>query len=183
MPSTQRNWTDERLAVLNRQFESAPPETILQWGIDAFGTDLVQATGFGPSGIVIMHHLAELQPGTTVFYVNTDVLFPETYELRDKLAARLPLNFEEAHSGVSLEEQAEEHGPALWDRNPDKCCEIRKVRPFREFLSTQSAWISGVRRDQSTQRASTPLVTWDDVDAQTGLALHPRPRPALQSAP
>lgn len=162
MPSSQRDWTDERLAALNAQFESVPPATILQWGIDAFGTDLVQATGFGPSGIVIMHHLAALQPGTTVFYVNTDVLFAETYELRDELAARLPLRFTEVHSGVSLKEQAAQHGPALWERDPDKCCEIRKVRPFREFLSTKAAWISGVRRDQSADRASTPIVTWDE---------------------
>lgn len=146
---------------MNDRFESLSVRDVLCWGLQAFAPDIVQATGFGPSGIVIMHLLAQLRPGTTVFYVDTGVLFPETYALRDALDERLPLHIEAVHSAVSLEEQEALHGPALWNRDPDRCCAIRKVRPFRRYLADQRAWIAGLRRDQSAERADTPIVTWD----------------------
>ena len=109
-----------------------------------------------------MHHLAQLRPGTTVFYVDTGVLFSETYALRDELDERLPLHIKAVRSSTSLDEQAEAHGPALWNRDPDRCCAIRKVRPFRRYLADKHAWIAGLRRDQSAERADTPIVAWDD---------------------
>jgi phosphoadenosine phosphosulfate reductase len=154
-------WTDDRLAAMNDRFESSSARDVLCWGLDTFAPGIVQATGFGPSGIVIMHLLAELRPDTTVFYVDTGVLFPETYALRDELAARLPLQIEAVQSDTSLAEQEATHGPALWNRDPNRCCGIRKVRPFRRYLASKRAWIAGLRRDQSPERADTPIVTWD----------------------
>ncbi|MFB6279532.1 MAG: phosphoadenosine phosphosulfate reductase, partial [Salinibacter sp.] len=58
-------WTSTRIAALNAQFEPHGPKAILNWAAHTFGDDLVQGTGFGPSGIVIMHMLADLRPGTT----------------------------------------------------------------------------------------------------------------------
>ena len=62
---------------------------------------------------------------------------------------------------MTPEAQAEEHGPALWDRDPDLCCEIRKVEPNRRALEGKRAWISGLRRDQ-TGREETPAILWDE---------------------
>ncbi len=62
---------------------------------------------------------------------------------------------------LSLTAQAEEHGEALWTREPDRCCALRKVLPQREALSGCDAWITGLRRDQSATRRATPAVTWD----------------------
>ena len=156
------SWTDDRLATLNDRFESSAARDVLCWGLQNFAPDIVQATGFGPSGIVIMHLLAELRPNTTVFYVDTGVLFPETYALRDELAARLPLRIEAVKSETSLAEQEAKHGPELWNRDPDRCCAIRKIRPFRRYLADKQAWIAGLRRDQSPERAATPIVAWDE---------------------
>src|SRR5690554_7484894 len=52
---------------------------------------------------------------------------------------------------LSVDEQAEEHGPALWERNPDQCCSIRKVQPLRRFLADKQAWITGIRRSQTAR--------------------------------
>lgn len=66
-----------------------------------------------------MHLIAQIRPETTVFYLDTGLLFPETYELRDELAARLGLRFTQVRTDLSLEAQAAEHGPALWSREPN----------------------------------------------------------------
>jgi phosphoadenosine phosphosulfate reductase len=58
--------------------------------------------------------------------------------------------------------QAEQHGPELWTRDPDLCCELRKVEPNYRALEDKTAWISGMRRDQSKTRARVALVDWDE---------------------
>ena len=174
MDTTVSNWTPEALRAVSADLEGQSPEAVLRWGLEQFGVDpassavnpgerrgLFLATGFGPEGVVLMHMLSRLAPATTVIYTDTDLLFDETYALRDELSARLGLRFTRLHSGLSLEAQADQHGPALWSRDPDLCCQLRKVAPLRQFLRTQRAWISAIRRDQTSHRASAGLVEWD----------------------
>jgi phosphoadenosine phosphosulfate reductase len=157
-------WTPETLRQQSEALEPASSREILGWGLETFGSDLVMATGFGLSGIVLAHQLAAIAPEATVFYLETDLLFPETAALRDRLAERLGLTFTPVHSGVTLERQYAEHGPDLWARNPDQCCFIRKVLPLRRFLADKGAWVSGLRRDQSPARAHTEVVAWDTTN-------------------
>lgn len=154
-------FTPEVLQSVSDQFENASPSKILQWGVNTFGPDLVLATGFGPEGVVLMHQLAEVAPQATVFYLDTSLLFPETYALRDALMARLRLNFVQVKSRLTLDTQAHLHGPELWAHNPDLCCRLRKVEPLRQFLANYRAWITGIRRDQTRHRAKAGLVEWD----------------------
>jgi len=164
LTDTIYDWSPAVLPSLSQQFEGRRPDELLRAALAAFGPDLVLATGFGPSGVVLMHMLAHLSPETPVFYLQTDLLFPETLAVRDELAARLGLKFIEIHCGLSLTEQAAAHGPDLWQRNPDLCCHLRKVSPLRQFLADKAAWVTGLRRDQSTARAQTPLLAWDMVN-------------------
>ncbi|MCI0397670.1 MAG: phosphoadenylyl-sulfate reductase [Chloroflexi bacterium] len=154
-------WSLETLAKVNDHFSVCGPEDVLGWALAAFAPEIALATGFGPSGVVLMHLVARLRPETTICYLDTGLLFPETYDLRGQLARRLGIRFTRLHSELSLEAQAAGHGPALWERNPDLCCHLRKVEPLRRFLATQRAWISGIRRDQGPTRARTEMVTWD----------------------
>jgi phosphoadenosine phosphosulfate reductase len=57
--------------------------------------------------------------------------------------------------------QEEVYGPALWSINPDQCCALRKVEPLQEKLSGLRAWITAIRRDQTSARASARKVEWD----------------------
>lgn len=154
-------WYPANLPALNRRFDRGVALDILRWGLATFGDDIALATGFGPSGIVLMHMVSCLRPRTTVFYLQTDLFFPETLALRDRLVERLGLRFTEVHSGLSLAEQARAHGPALWQRDPDLCCRLRKVAPLRRFLAGKKAWVTGIRRDQSPTRRGTATISWD----------------------
>jgi phosphoadenosine phosphosulfate reductase len=158
-----KTFTPEILLQLNDHFENHPPQEILRWALETFSPDIALATSFGPGSIVLMHLIEQLRPETTVFYLDTDLLFPETYSLRDELATRLSVRFTRVQCGLSLATQAAQYGPALWSRAPNLCCYLRKVQPLGHFLATQRAWISGIRRDQAPHRAKTGLVEWDDT--------------------
>ena len=154
-------WTPELARQISSSLEGSSTETVLRWGFENFAPSIVMATGFGPEGVVLMHLVSEIRPETIVFYLDTDLLFSHTYELRDELVKRLGIRFERVHSGISLPEQAFRHGDKLWERDPDTCCQIRKVIPQRQFLASYDAWITGIRRDQTAFRANTRLVEWD----------------------
>ena len=155
------DWSPELLKQASAELEGSSSERVLRWGFENFAPSIVLATGFGPEGVVLMHLVSQIRPSTIVFYLDTDLLFSQTYELRDELVKRLGIRFERVHSGISLPEQALRHGDSLWARDPDTCCQIRKVIPQRQFLSGYDAWITGIRRDQTAFRANTALVEWD----------------------
>ncbi len=157
-------WNKSMLDAANKELQHASPRTILEWGYEMYGEDIVMATGFGTSGIVMMHILSELKENPSVFYLDTDLLFDETYKLRDRLANELGIQFQRVHSGISVAEQEQRFAENLWERAPNTCCFIRKVMPLRKFLSSKKAWVTGVRRDQSLTRAGTQIVEWDHAN-------------------
>ncbi len=150
------------IAALNQRFATRYPEDLLEWAYSSFGREVALATGFGPSGVVLMHMLSRVVCDPEVFYLDTDLLFPQTHEVKRRLAKRLGVRFIRVHSGISLPEQARREGDRLWRTDPDRCCFLRKVQPLRRFLRDRSAWITGIRRDQSPTRAMARLVEWDD---------------------
>lgn len=151
---------DDIPAVAARM-ESAYPEDVLGWTFDTFGDGAAMATGFGPSGVSLMHMLSRVRPDATVFYLDTDLLFPETHDLKRRLSDRLGIRITRVHSGLSLQEQGQKEGTNLWRSDPDRCCFLRKVLPLRKFLETKDAWITGIRRDQSPTRRDAGVVEWD----------------------
>ncbi len=119
------------------------------------------ACSFQKEESVLLDMLLEREPRTRVFALDTHVLFPETYELWHDLERRYGIRIE-VFEGPSLGRQAAAHGERLWERNPDLCCSIRKIAPLSTALSGLDGWVTGVRRDQSQSRASTPKLGWDD---------------------
>ncbi len=156
--------------ILNQQFELENPQTILNWALNHFGEKLTIATGFGISGIVLMHMVSQIQPQASFFYLQTDLLFPETMALKNRLATEFNITFTEVHSNLRLDQQAKQYGPSLWRNDPDLCCHLRKVDPLRRHLTDKQAWITGLRRDQSPSRAQIKKISWDAVNHLTKLA-------------
>lgn len=154
-------YSGDSLRPVSDSLEDASPREVLTWGFDTFGDGIALATGFGPSGIVLMHLVSQIRPETTIFYLDTQLLFEETYALRDELEERLGVRIQAVTPKLTVEEQARKHGPELWQRAPDHCCYLRKVQPLKDFLSRREAWITGIRRDQSRSRNQIAIVDWD----------------------
>lgn len=157
-------WTPAALAEIGEQFEQQSAEKLLAWAIRHFDGKLALATSFGPQSIVLAHMLSQMSGDVTIFYIDTGLLFAETYALRDRLQARLGLVFERVSAALSLSEQAQRFGPDLWQNDPNACCYVRKVLPLRQTLAKHDAWITGVRREQAATRAAAGLVEWDHTN-------------------
>ncbi|MGI9066436.1 MAG: phosphoadenylyl-sulfate reductase [Pyrinomonadaceae bacterium] len=153
--------TDIDWKAISDEFEMASPDAVLRWAIKEFSPDVALATGFGSEGCVLIAMLSAINPDTRIFYLDTDLLFPETSALRAQLEARYGVHFERRASSLSVRDQAAEYGERLWEREPDRCCRLRKVEPLREMLNGMRAWVTAIRRDQSPARAGSDLVEWD----------------------
>jgi phosphoadenosine phosphosulfate reductase len=113
-------------------------------------------------GDAVLAHLASrARPGVPVIFLDTGYHFPETIGTRDAVAATLPVTVRTIEPLWTVAEQDADLLPRLHDRDPDRCCWLRKVEPLGRALSPYTAWASGVRRDESPSRADTPVVTWD----------------------
>jgi len=158
-----RGYTDAALKQVSDELETRTPQEILDWAAREFAPDLSLACSFGgPSGMVLLDMMMQIDRQTEVFYLDTDFLFPETHALRERCEQKYGFKAAGYRSLLTPAEQAARHGDALWARDPDACCDIRKVEPNQHALQDKGAWISGLRRDQSATRRQTPIVEWDN---------------------
>ena len=141
--------------------ESWKPEQVLSWAFATYGDDLAIATGMGVEGMALLDIAHRINPDVKVFTGDTEFLFPETYDLIDRVERRYGIKIEKLYSELTPEEQDEEFGPKLWARDPDQCCAIRKVEPLRRKLATLDAWVTAIRRTQTAERAAVRKVDWD----------------------
>ena len=132
----------------------------MEWMFENFGERHYIACSFQKTSSVTAHLASQVNPEARFFYLDTDVLFEQSYETRDRLAEALGVEFDRFHN-LTLAEQEAEHGPELWNRDPDACCGIRKVEPMRRALSSVDCWVAGVRRADSSTRSTTPKFGWD----------------------
>jgi phosphoadenosine phosphosulfate reductase len=140
--------------------EDRSAEEVLAFLVERHGRRLVLACSFQKEATVLVDLLLGIDPGARVFTLDTGVLFPETYATWRAVEERYGITVE-AYRGPTLEEQARLHGDALWAREPDRCCGLRKVAPLERALDGAEVWVSGLRREQSPERAATPKLAWD----------------------
>ena len=174
------------LAVETEKLDAAEA---IAWAIERFHPHLRFAVSFQKTSSVTIDIAHRIEPGARFFYLDTELLFPETYATRDRLAERYGIEFER-FAGISLAKQEEEHGANLWRRDPDACCGIRKVEAMHAALSEAQCWVSGIRRVDSETRAGAakfgwdkrfglwklnPLVDWDDKQVWNYIKEHQVP--------
>lgn len=148
------------IADAAERFEYESVEDLLKFAVDTYPV-ITLACSFGAEDVVLVHLLQKVSPGKDIFYLDTDFHFKETYETRDALALKYNVNFVQVKPKLSPVEQAAKHGEALWTRNPNQCCNIRKVEPLTNILGKYDAWITGIRRDQAPTRANAKKVEYD----------------------
>ncbi len=147
-------------AAVSAEVEALSAPAAIAWAIEHFHPRLRFATSFQKTSSVIIDVAHALEPEAVFFYLDTDLLFDETYATRDALAERYGIEFLR-FSGMSLEMQEKTHGASLWRRHPDACCGIRKVEPMQAALSQAECWVSGIRREDSESRAGAAKFGWD----------------------
>lgn len=167
---------------LNEEFKSKSPEEILEWSIGKLHQNIAIATSFQSQGMVLIDMAMKIDNNARIFTVDTGRLNKETYELLNEVMEKYNNEIE-----VLLPDQQEvdnmvnEHGMDLFYKGVENrllCCQIRKTNPLNKFLKTLDAWVTSIRRAQTTTRAAAdkfeidllhggmlkinPLVEWTD---------------------
>ncbi|MDA0746874.1 MAG: phosphoadenylyl-sulfate reductase [bacterium] len=146
---------------LSKEFENAPPGQVLRWAWDTMGSRVAMSTAFGSSGMVLLDIARKQVPDMAIFTIDTGYLFPETLELKARVEAHYGFTIEVIHPEQSVSEQNRHYGEALYGRDPDRCCAMRKVEPLRRKLAQLDGWIASLRRDQSeTRKDVQPLESY-----------------------
>lgn len=160
---TYENFTGDPFKNWQPEDETKGAAEILKWGYNTYGDSIVYACSFGAEGIVLIDLISKVKKDAEIIFLDTDVHFSETYKLIEKVKKRYPeLNIVMKKPELTLEQQAEQYGDELWKTRPDLCCDIRKIKPLEQGLSGATAWISGLRREQSPTRAKTDFINKDD---------------------
>ncbi|ERI11781.1 phosphoadenylyl-sulfate reductase [Aneurinibacillus aneurinilyticus] len=173
--------TDDAYQEMNKELSYKDTIDVVKWAYHTFADELVYACSFGAEGIVLIDMISKIRPNAHIVFLDTNVHFKETYELVEKVQQAYPsLRIEIIQPALTLAQQAEQHGGVLWRTEPNTCCSIRKLQPLAKVLANKKAWLSGLRREQSSARAHVqfinkdqkfasikicPLIhwTWDDV--------------------
>ena len=153
----------EELSRAAEDLEDAAPQEILRWAVSVYGEELTLSVSFGnPEGMVLLDMLSRITDKAQIFTLDTGFLFEETVRFREEAMKRYPLSFQVLTSELTVQEQVELYGPEFYGCAPDLCCEVRKIEPQKRFLRDYGAWVTGIRRDQTLQRASTPVLSWEE---------------------
>jgi phosphoadenosine phosphosulfate reductase len=150
----------EKLArQASEDLADAAAEDIVRWAVQAFGSRICVTSSM--TDAVIIDLAARVSPGIDVIFLDTGYHFAETIGTRDAVEAVYPVNLINVTPSRTVAEQDRDLGPRLFGRNPDLCCYLRKVVPLEKALAPYIAWITGVRREETSARHDTRVVEWD----------------------
>jgi len=148
----------EEIRRLSDKFESLPLTEVLRWAWERFGARAAIGTSYQGAGLVMIDHAVRARIPLPVFTLDTQLLFPETYELKRRIEKHFGIQIEPIIPERTPAQQAIEDGPELWKTKPDLCCTLRKVEPLKKKFAQLAVWITGLRRQQSETREKTRIL-------------------------
>src|SRR3954462_12193916 len=155
------SFTPAQIQDANQELEGRSPQDILRWAVANFFPRLTMATAFGPEGNCIIHLLADIEPRVRIFNLDTGYQFPETLATRERIKERYGIEVELVRPDLSVADYEQKHGQPLYSRDPNQCCFDRKVVPLRRAVAGYDAWISAIRKEQTSHRGQAQVVQWD----------------------
>ena len=143
------------------ELEGASVGTVLQWVWESFGDNAAATSSFQSQSVPLLHLISEHVPELPILFLDTGFHFPETLEFRDQLIDEFDLNVRSLEPRLGHDGFREKHGK-LHQRDPNLCCYLNKVEPLEDAMEEYDAWVSGIRRDQTENRAGTPVLQRED---------------------
>ncbi|MFQ5676299.1 MAG: phosphoadenylyl-sulfate reductase [bacterium] len=190
---------DSNISALVEIFEDFTASEVLEWALQKFGSKIALITSFQSEGMVILDMAVKINPEVRVLTIDTGRLHEETYGFMDQVrlhyGVEIGVHFPDSQE---VHELVSRHGINLFYKNVDSrlaCCQVRKVHPLKQILSGLDAWITGLRRQQSTFRLHTqkievdhnnrnlvkvnPLADWTDVEVSEYIEKYEVPKHPL----
>ncbi len=186
--------TPQEIEEKNIEFESATPQEILRWTMDTFCPNLAMSSSFQTQSVPLLHMVNAIQPKMRIYFLDTGMHFWDTLFFREHLEQIWGLNIVDLYPDEKWRTVLRYFGTEMPETDPNLCCYIRKVQPMQKAMEGLDAWITGIRRDQTENRAHAkfleykrdgllrvaPLLNWSADDiwnyiAEHNLPTHPLP--------
>ena len=178
------------IARLSLAFEAKSPQEILTWAVEAFCPNLAASSSFQTQSVPLLHMISQIRPEMRILFLDTQYHFWDTLLFREQLQREFNLNVVDLYAGKSWWPFLRRFGRTLVSEDPDLCCFIRKVQPMQKGVEGLDAWITGIRRDQTPQRAKArilelqpdgllkinPMLNWTREDVAAYISEHQLPQ-------
>ena len=138
------------LEAASTRLDGADPLQIIEWTADRFPGQAALAASFQDAALIDM--AVRVDPSMEVIFLDTEFHFPETLAYVERLRRRYNLNLVVTQPEVAIDE---------FPCGSDRCCEYRKVKPLAKALQGRAAWITGLKRVDTPERAEAPVIAWD----------------------
>jgi len=106
---------------------------------------------FQAEDMIVLDLVRRKIPAIPVLFLETGYHFAETYEYRDRMTKQWSLNLVNVIPESTVKQQESEFG-ILYQTEPTRCCQLRKVDPLLQALEPYELWFTGLRREQSPTR-------------------------------
>jgi phosphoadenosine phosphosulfate reductase len=177
---------------LSDEFETKTPQEIIRWAVETFWPQIALSSSFQTQSMPLLHMASEIRRDILIFFLDTGYHFWETSIFREQIASDWHLNVLDLYRDTRWDIFARQRTRSLPVEDANLCCFIHKVQPMQKALKDMLAWISGIRRDQTSVRASAkilelqsdglikinPLLNWTKADVnrymeERSLPTHP----------
>jgi phosphoadenosine phosphosulfate reductase len=180
------------LDEVNETLEGAEPDEIVRWAMRTFGRGLIMSSSFGAQAALMLHLVTRDAPDVPIVFLDTGYLFPETYQFADELTRTLKLNLKVYAPRMTAARQEALYG-RLWDGSDEDLAryqQMNKIEPMDRALRElgATAWIAGLRRDQTEYRSQLrvveeqdgvfkihPILGWTKSDVRAYMQAHDLP--------
>ncbi len=148
----------QECARLNMRFQQAKPEEILEWAMENYWPDVCMSSSFQTQSLPLIHMITRIKPDFPILFLDTGFHFPETLAFKEWLGHEWQLNIVDIKRVTPEDGMAHSEQPPPYQTDPARCCHMNKVEPLRRALQSMRAWITGIRREQTSERARASLL-------------------------
>jgi phosphoadenosine phosphosulfate reductase len=146
------------IAALLQEFETKTPQEILRWAADTFAPEIAVSTSFQTQSMPLLHMVMQVMPTVRVLFLDTGYHFWDTLTFRERIQHEWNLNVVDLSRDSRWDFFVRDHIRTLPLDDANLCCYIHKVQPMQKALAGLRAWITGIRRDQTPERARAHIL-------------------------
>jgi phosphoadenosine phosphosulfate reductase len=137
---------------LSAQFEGASALDVVAWAVERFSRRWSLVCSF--QNCVLIDLVTRVDPKVDVIFLDTGAHFAETLTYVERVETQYELKLRVITPDADAD---------AWPCGSERCCELRKAAPLARALQGQGAWMSGIKRVDSEERAATPIISWDQT--------------------
>ena len=155
---------------------------LIKDAVEKYTPRIAVASSWGKDSMVLLHLALQIDPHIKVISVITPFKPKETLLFKDKIVKKWKLNYSEYRA------EGDNLPVGLWKTDPDRCCYIYKVEPFKRAVQDLDCWLSGIRSKEGRTRGDyeeieesgtlvkiNPLLKWEEIDIWKYAALYQVP--------